>query len=167
MKKILLELPLNDNIYLCIMQYSIFFHISRSGHCEVLQEILVFKIWQKYEAAVFFQGFAHVNGQFFKTRFADIFRNIIFLQFSSIYKGSKKQPVGSAHEVLTDSSEIAFDEAHIIVNQQSFLQSPALPRCTVPPSELFVPYFPRQKNSQNSSPLDISEKASVCIFPQF
>ena len=148
-KKILLELPLNDNIYLCIMQYNIFFHISRRGHCEVLQEILVFKIQQKDEAAVFFQGFPHVDGQFFKTSFADIFRNIIFLQCNSIYKGSKvQQPVGSAHEVLTDSSETAFDEAHIIVNQQSFLQSPALPRYTVPPSESFVPYSPRQKNFQ-------------------
>ena len=34
------------------------------------------------EAAIFFQGFARVNGQFFKTSFADIFRNMHFLQFN-------------------------------------------------------------------------------------
>ena len=39
---------------------------------------------------------------------------------------SKKQPVGSAHEVLAESSETVFDEAHFIVNLHSFLQPLAL-----------------------------------------
>ena len=34
---------------------------------------------------------------------------------------SKKKPVGSAHEVLAESSETVFDEAHFIVNLHSFL----------------------------------------------
>ena len=70
------------------------------------------------------------------------------------YIVSKKQPVGSAHEVLTESSETAFDEAHFIVNLHSFLPSLALSRHPFPPSESFVP--PRQKNFQNSSPVDTS-----------
>ena len=44
------------------------------------------------------------------------------------YIVSKKQPVGSAHEVSVDSSEIFFDKAHFIVNLHSFLQLLVLPR---------------------------------------
>ena len=70
-----------------------FCYISRSGHCDVLQEILVFKIWQKDQSRIFrnvrgcsiFQGFVRVNGQFFETTFADIFRNMQFLQCNSTY----------------------------------------------------------------------------------
>ena len=76
---------------------------------------------------------------------------------------SKKQPVGSAHEVSVDSPEIVFDEAHFIVNLHSLLQPPALPRHTFPPSESFVAHSPRQNNFQNSSPLDKSETALVRI----
>ena len=36
------------------------------------------------------------------------------------YIVSKKQPLGSAHEVLAESSETVFDEAHFIVNLQVF-----------------------------------------------
>ena len=74
---------------------------------------------------------------------------------------SKKQPVGSVHEVLADLSEIVFDEAHFIVK---FLQPLALPRHTFPQSESFVPHSPKQNIFQNSSPLDTSETALVCIF---
>ena len=35
----------------------------------------------------------------------------------------KKQPVGSAHEVLAESLKTTFDEAHVIVNLHNFLQS--------------------------------------------
>ena len=69
------------------------------------------------------------------------------------YIVSKKQPVGSAHEVLVESLERVFDEAHFIVNLHSFLQLQTLPRHTFPPSESFVPHPPRQNNFQNSSPL--------------
>ena len=62
------------------------------------------------------------------------------------YAASKKQPVGSAHKVSADSSEIVFDEAHFTVNLHSFLQPLALPRHTFPPSESFVPHSPRQNN---------------------
>ena len=36
------------------------------------------------------------------------------------YIVSKKQPVGSAHEVLAESLETAFDEAHFIVTVSVF-----------------------------------------------
>ena len=77
---------------------------------------------------------------------------------------SKKQPVGSAHEVLAESLQTVFDEAHFIVNLHNFLQPLALPRHTFPLSEPFVPDPPRQNNFQNSSPLDALETALVCIF---
>ena len=80
------------------------------------------------------------------------------------YIVSKKQPVGSAHEVLAESSETVFDEAHFIVNLHSFLQPLALSRHTFLPSESFVPHPPRQNNVQNFSPLDTSETALACIF---
>ena len=68
---------------------------------------------------------------------------------------SKKQPVGSAHEVLADSLETVFDEAHLfIINLHNFLQTLALPRHPFLPSEQFVPHFPKQNNVQNSFPLD-------------
>ena len=51
------------------------------------------------------------------------------------YKDSKKQPVGSVHEVLAESLETVFDEAHFIVNLCSFLQPLALPRQTFPPTK--------------------------------
>ena len=58
------------------------------------------------------------------------------------YVVSKKQPVGSAHEVLAESSKTVFDEGHFIVNWHSFLQPLALSRHTFPPSESFVPPIP-------------------------
>ena len=72
--------------------------------------------------------------------------------------------MGSAHEVLAESSETVFDEAHFIVNLHSFLQSLALSRHTFPPSESCVPHPPRQNNFQNSSPLETSETVLVCIL---
>ena len=72
--------------------------------------------------------------------------------------------MGSAHETLVESSEIVFDEVHFLVNLHSFLQLLALPRHIFPPGESFVPFSPRQNNFQNSSPLDTSETALVCIF---
>ena len=58
------------------------------------------------------------------------------------YIVSKKQPVGSAHEVLAESLETVFDEAHFIVNLHNFLQPLTLPKHTFPPSEPFVPHPP-------------------------
>ena len=70
------------------------------------------------------------------------------------YIVSKKQPVGSAHEVLAESSETVFDEAHFIVNLHSFVQLLALPRHTFHPSgESLAPHPARENNFQNSSPL--------------
>ena len=77
---------------------------------------------------------------------------------------SKKQSVGSAHEVLAESFETAFDGAHFIVNLHYFLQPLVLPRHTFPPNEPFFPHLSRQNNFQNSSPLDRLETALVCIF---
>ena len=76
------------------------------------------------------------------------------------YIVSKKQPVGSVHEVLAESLETAFVEANFVVN---FLQSLALPRHTSPPSEPIVPHPPRQNNLQNLLPLDTSETALVIV----
>ena len=38
------------------------------------------------------------------------------------YIESKKQLVGSVHEVLVESLEIVFDEARFVVNSHSFFQ---------------------------------------------
>ena len=73
---------------------------------------------------------------YFKTSVADIFRNYIFCSAIQ-YIVPKKQSVGSAHEVLAESLETVFDEAHSIVNLRNFLQSLALPRYTFLPSEPF------------------------------
>ena len=73
--------------------------------------------------------------------------------------------MATAHEVLAESLETVFDEAHFIVNLQNFLQSLALPMQTFPPSE---PFVPRQNNFQNSSLYNkhklSSKTALVCIF---
>ena len=82
------------------------------------------------------------------------------------YIVSKKQPAGSAHEVLADSSEIVFDEAHFIANLVSSNPYPS-PRHTISPSELFGPHLPRQNNFQNSSLLDTSKTVLLRIFSQF
>ena len=129
------------------------FHISRSDHCEVLKEILVFKISQKDK------------GRIFTVLMASSFKTI--LQTYSdirIFCSVIQYIVSKKHEVSGDSSEIIFDEAHFIVNLQSFLQPLALPWHTFPQIESFVPHSPRQNNFQNSSPLDASETALVCIF---
>ena len=146
-------------------------YISRSGHCEVLKEILVFKVWQKDKGRIIrhvrgcniFQGFARVNGQFFET-ILQTYSDVCIFCSAIQYIVSKKQPVGSAHEVSADSSEIVFDEAHFIVNLQSFLQRLALLRRTLSQSESFVPHSPRQNNFQNASPLGTSETALMCTF---
>ena len=39
------------------------------------------------------------------------------------YIASKKQAVGSAHEVLAESLETVFDEVHFIVNLHHFLKA--------------------------------------------
>ena len=114
------------------------------------------------EVAIFFQGFARITGQFlfFKTSFADIFRNIHFFVVR-FYMQSKKQSVGSAHEVSTDSSERVFEDAHFIINSHGFLQPLTLSRHNFPRSGSFVPHSHRHKNFQNFSPLDKFETALV------
>ena len=58
--------------------------------------------------------------------FADIFRN---MQFCNViqYIVSKKDPVRIAQEVLVESLESVFNEAHFLVNLRSFFQHLALP----------------------------------------
>ena len=53
-----------------------------------------------------------------------------------------------AHEVLAESLETAFNEAHFIVNLHNFLQSLALPRHTFPPSEPLSPIPPGRATSE-------------------
>ena len=119
------------------------------------------------EAAIFFRGFPVLMASSFKISFADMFRNMHFLQCDSIYRvyRAQKTAVGSVHEVLAESLKTVFDEAHFIANLQSFLQSLALPRQTFSPSESFPPSS-RQNNFQNSPSLETSATALVS-FPQF
>ena len=78
----------------------------------------------------------------------------------------KKQPVGSAHEVLAESLETVFDdEAHFIVNLHNFLQPLALPRHTFPPSEPFVPHPPQAEQLPKLlSSRHIRNSLSVYLF---
>ena len=76
-----------------------------------------------------------------------IFLRQVFQTYSEIcifcsviqYIRTKKQPVGSVHEVLAESLETVFDEAHFKFNLHIFLQPFALSGQTFPPSESFVP----------------------------
>ena len=85
------------------------------------------------------------------------------------YIVSKKQPVESVHEVSADSSETVFDEAHFIVNLQSFLQLLSLPRHTFPQSEstkwVICPPFPQAEQLLNLfSSRHIRNSLSVYLF---
>ena len=80
------------------------------------------------------------------------------------YIDSNKQSVGSEIEVFGESLEIVFDKVHFIVNLHSFLQPLSLPRQTFCLGDSFVPHSPKQRNFQNSPPLDTSVTALVCIF---
>ena len=115
------------------------------------------------EGAIVSHGFPTVNGQFFKT-ILQTYSEICILFRAIQFIVSKKQPVGSAHEVPVDSSEIAFDETYFIVNFHGLLLPLALPRHTFPPSESFAAHSPRQNNFQTSSPLDTLETALLCLF---
>ena len=64
------------------------------------------------------------------------------------YIVSKKQPVGSAHEVLAESLETVFDEAHFIVNLHDFLQPLALSRHTSPQVSHLSPIPPSRITSK-------------------
>ena len=80
--------------------------------------------------------------------FADIFRN---MQFCNViqYIVSKKDPVRIAQEVLVESLESVFNEAHFLVNLRSFFQHLALP----PSSPLRSPQA------------DLSPKYVICTYP--
>ena len=64
------------------------------------------------------------------------------------YIVSKKQPVGSAHEVLAESLETVFDEAHFIVNLHDFLQPLAIHRHTSPQVSHLSPISPGRTTSK-------------------
>ena len=115
------------------------------------------------EAVIFFQGLARVNSQFFKRTLQTYLELCIFCTGIQ-YMLSKGHPVERADEVLADSSEDVFDEAHFVVNWHSFLQPRTFPRHTFPSSGSFVTHSPRQNNFQYSSALDASKTAPMCIF---
>ena len=80
------------------------------------------------------------------------------------YIVSKKQPVGSAHEVLAESLDTVFDgEAHFIVNLHNFLQPLALPDTPFPQMSHFSTIPPGRTTSKTPL-LYTSETALVCIF---
>ena len=80
-----------------------------------------------------------------------------FLQYDSIYSVQET-------EVLVESLETIFDEAHFKANFYSFLQSLALPRQTFSQVSHLSPRPPMQNNFQISFSLDTSAAALVCIF---
>ena len=140
-------------IYIYILCNATYFPHFQKWPLWGTQGKLVFKISQKDK------------GRIFTVLMASSFKTI--LQTYSdirIFCSVIQYIVSKKHEVSGDSSEIIFDEAHFIVNLQSFLQPLALPWHTFPQIESFVPHSPRQNNFQNSSPLDTSETALVCIF---
>ena len=79
--------------YWCNTVYSVTFSEETIVRCSTkylflkygrkIRKVEFLKILQ---GAVFFQGFPRVNGQFFKTSFADIFRKMHFLLCDSIYR---------------------------------------------------------------------------------
>ena len=72
------------------------------------------------EIAIFFQGFPVLMVTSFRQVLQTYSEICIF--FSAIQCiVSKKQPVGSVHEVLAGSLEIAFDEDQFTVNLHNFL----------------------------------------------
>ena len=151
---------------LCNTTYFVTFPKVAIGRCS--RKYLLLKCGRKIraeflemlEVAIFSQGFARVNGQFFET-ILQTYSEICISCRAIQYILSNKQPVGSSHEVSADSSKIVYDEANFIVNLHSFLQPLAYPSYTFSPSESFVPHSPRQNNLQNSSPLDTSETALI------
>ena len=104
------------------------------------------------EAAILFRGFSVLMASSLEYFHRHIQMYAFFCSLIQ-YIVFNKQPVGSAHEVSTDSSEIIFDEAHFIVGLQSFLQPLVLPRHTFPQTESSVPHSCRQNNFQNYSPV--------------
>ena len=95
------------------------------------------------EAAIFFQKFPNVNGQFLKTIFQETYLEICIFCSAVQCIVSKKQPVGSAHEVLAESLETTFDEAYlqlICIVSSNPQPSPATP---FPPSESFISHPPQ------------------------
>ena len=132
------------------MQYNIFCTFPKVAIVRCSSKYLFLKYGRKIragflemlEAAIFFQGFARVNGQFFKTILQTYSDMCIFCSAIQ-YIVSKKQPLGIALQVSADSSEIVFDESHFMVKLHSFLQPLLLPRYTFPPSEAFVPHSPQ------------------------
>ena len=139
--------------YIYIMQH-ILLHFQKWPLWGAL-EIRVFKIWQK--------GFHVLMASSFR-QVLQTYPEICNFCSAIQYKASKKQPVGSVHELSADSSETVFDKAHFIINSHIFLQPLALSKHTFPPSESFVPHSPRQNNFQIPSPLDTSKTDLVCIF---
>ena len=81
------------------------------------------------------------------------------------YIVSKKQPVGSAHEVLAESLETVFDdEAHFIVNLHNFLQPLALPRHPFPQMSHFSPISQTEQLPKLLSSRHIRNSLSVYLF---
>ena len=116
------------------------------------------------EAAIFFNSFPVSMASYFR-QVLQTYSEICFFYSAIQYIVSKKQPVGSTHEVLAESLETVFDDlAHFIVNLHNFLQPLAFPRHPFPPNEPFLPHAPRQNNFQNSSPLHIRNSFSVYLF---
>ena len=116
------------------------------------------------EAAVFFQGFPVLIASFLR-QVLQTYSEICIFCGAIQYIVSKKQPVGSAHEVLVESSKTFFDEAHFIVNLHSFLGPLALPQHTFPPSEPFVPPSPQgEQLPKHLSSRHIRNSLSVYLF---
>ena len=64
------------------------------------------------------------------------------------YIESIKQPVESAHEVLAESLENVFDEAHFIVNLHNFIQPLPSPDTSFPQVSHLYPIPPGRTTSK-------------------
>ena len=70
------------------------------------------KFLEMLEAATFFRGFPMLMAGSLR-QVLRTYSEICLFCSAIQYVMSKKQPVGSAHEVLAESSETVFDEAHL------------------------------------------------------
>ena len=125
------------------------------------------------EAVIFLRHFSVLMAS--SLSFRDIFRDMQFCNLIQ-YIVSKKHPVRIVQEVLVESLEGVFNEAHFLVNLRSFFQHLALPlalpldlpRQTCPPSKSFVRTpSSRQNNFHNSPSLDTAATTLLSIFSSF
>ena len=154
---------------------NIFCYISRSDHCEVLYRSYLFKkIWQKDKGKFFrnvracniFQRFPRVNGQFFQTSFAGIFRNIFFLQCDSIQLQCPRNSQWEVHMKCWQNLWKLSLMMKLILQLICIISSNPQPSpCTPFPQ---VSHLSPGRTTSKTPLLQTHHKQSQCVsFPQF